>query len=968
MTRYLFALLLCLPFTAFSQELMNPVSTADLEYDQLLLTGEYDSSVPHPDEFLGFAIGQKAASAEQITEAVLAIAEASERVLPFEYARSHEGRPLHYFVVSSPANLDRIDAIKGDLAELADPRNLTKPQANQIIESLPAVAWMSYSIHGNESSGADAAVVALYHLAADKSADTDALLDGMVVIIDPMQNPDGRARFVKHLQEARSRTPNVDDQSRLHWESWPRGRGNHYYFDLNRDYIYGTQPETRGKVAAINSWYPQLVIDGHEMGPQEDYHFTPSREPVNFNLSPRLRRWNQVFGEDHSHAFDEQAWPWFNGELFDDLYPGYTTYSQYRGALNILYEQARLAENGVRQHNGRIETYKNAVHRQLISTMVNLESLSQHSKAIYRDYVMDRREVLAASSPYANRTFVVLPTNNRSRMAELVASLELQGFELYQADADIDVRNALQQSGETLGRATIPKGSLVIPNRQPEARLLATMLEFDTGILEETLRKERESLLRGEGSISYDDTGWNLTMLYGLEAWTIPTHLQDKLSAYNASAVSIDVREGALGYLVEGDDDHSVSFAARAMESGLLVRVLTRPTEFEGRSVSRGSVVVYRNDNRQYGSSLHESVSGLATSLDVSVRSFDSGLGTGELPDIGGRYVALLSQPRLAIVYQRGVDTTDYGTIWHSVDRYLGVRHSHLELANLGRVDLRRYNVIVIPDVHIGALPGGAAENLAAWVESGGTLIAVNDAAAIVADPKSKLTKSRTIEHSFAKAAEYDLQLQREWLARNTQVDMTALASNTAPESVPYPWPSGGSEQAVASEAELKKRDAWQKIFMPQGALLAGSTDQKHWLTFGSDEVLPVRYGQGRVLMVPGGAEAAVRMGELSKMSDSRWKAAQAELEESGGARSIGWASLPDEYELRLRMSGLLWPEAAQRIANSAYLVRERKGAGQVILFADRPIYRAAALGSNRMLLNAIVYGPGLGARTPIIP
>jgi hypothetical protein len=956
---------LCISISAGAQQLLGPTSTADLEYPESLLTGDYDTAIPVPDQILGFPVGERTATPAQIVEVIAQLTAASDRAMLVEYARTHEGRPLYYVVISTPANLARIDAVKADLATLADPRGVSDSQAEAIIRRLPAVAWMAYSIHGNESSGADASLAAIYHLVADQNQDTRQLLEKSIVIIDPSMNPDGRARFVKSLQEVRSPTPNVDDQSLLHTQFWPGGRGNHYYFDLNRDYIYGTQPETRGKVASINSWHPQIVIDGHEMSAQAQYHFSPPREPINTHMTPSLARWNTVFAADQARAFDAQAWPWFNGENFDDLYPGYTTYSQYRGAINILYEQARYAEDGVRQYNGRIETYRGAVHHQLTSTLTNLHTLARNSQAIYRDSLADRRMVLAPNSAYANRSFVVLPSDNRARVDAFVDALQLQGLEIYRATADIPVRNALDQLGHTQAKAIIPRGSLVIPNRQPEARLLATLLEFDTGIREETLRKERESLLRGDGSTMYDVTAWNLTMQFDLQAWTVPAHIQSGLEPYSLpTPMPAVLAKNALGYILAGDDDHSVSFAARAMELGLKVRVLTKATTLDGESASRGSVVVYRNDNRHY-EDIAATVTTLAGELNIGVRAFDSGAGPGELPDIGGRYFQVLETPRLAIVSRGTVNTTDLGATWNSVDRYLGIRHSHLDMAELGSMDLRRYNVIVVPHMKAGGLSEKSIANLDTWVQGGGTLIAVKGAAAILTAADLEFSQVRLIKDTFEDQANYDLAVQREWQARNPKLDLDQLQNRIVPEDVSYPWHS--AEEAPGKEV-LEKQDGWQKLFMPQGTILAGRTDQKHWLTFGTGPVLPVLVAKAPILMSDNSTQTPVRLGQFEKISASRWKQMQAAREDSDSARKIGWASLPERQQINLRMSGLLWPEAAQRLVNAAYLTREAKAKGQLILFADQPIFRGATLGTNRLLLNAIVYGPALGTDRSLIP
>jgi len=271
----------------------------------------------------------------------------------------------------------------------------------------------------------------------------------MIIVIDPIMNPDGRDRFVKSLEQYRGTAPNVDDQSLLHRGDWPYGRTNHYFFDLNRDFFYLTQPETKGRVSLINKWRPQLMIDGHEMGPQETYLMGPPRQPLNFNIASTLQKWAETFSVEQGAAFDEEGWRYYTGEWFENWYPGYSNYAEYRGSMHILYEQSRIAEDGVRRPEGTIQTYKESVHHQFVSTMANLESLHKYSKDMYKDYWIDRKSILAKDSPYANKTYVVLANNNHTRMHTLVEKLQAQDIEVYVADTSFQAEDASSHLGKT---------------------------------------------------------------------------------------------------------------------------------------------------------------------------------------------------------------------------------------------------------------------------------------------------------------------------------------------------------------------------------------------------------------------------------------------------------------------------------------------------------------------------------------
>lgn len=418
--------------TPYPEPAPSPLAGLDYAESVYPAGADHDPAIPAPDDMLGFEVGRRTATPEQIAAYAHAVAEASPRVRLVEYARSYEGRPLVYLAISSPANLARSEEIQAGMAALADPRGLDTARRSQLIDTLPAVAWLAYSIHGNESSGSDAALAVIHHLAADRSEATTRLLDELVVIIDPSMNPDGRARFVKSLAESRGTQPNVDDQSVLHSGYWPYGRGNHYLFDLNHDWIYARHPETRGRIKAISAWRPMLFVDAHEMGSQDTHLFSPAREPNNPHLPPYRQDLGDVFATDQGRAFDRYGYPYYSGEWFEDWYPG-----------------------------------------------ANLETLRRERGRMLEAFSDDRAEVSSPHGPYGNRSFVILPTANGGRMADLLGLLRIQGLEAHRLTRELRVSTAVDQLGRELRNHALPAGSIVLRNRQPEARLLAAMFEFD---------------------------------------------------------------------------------------------------------------------------------------------------------------------------------------------------------------------------------------------------------------------------------------------------------------------------------------------------------------------------------------------------------------------------------------------------------------------------------------------------------
>ena len=929
--------------------LMNSTSLSKDLYQEVILDDNYIDSVDHPNEFLDFDYAIRVASPEQITSALKSWANQSDRLKVIEYARSHENRPLHAVFISSPENLKNLNSIKDKISQLADARITNDRKAKTLINELPAVAWMAYSIHGNETSGADAALGVIYHLIASKDDDILELLDDMVIIVDPVMNPDGRARFAKNLEQYRGTAPNYDDQSLIHTGDWPYGRTNHYYFDLNRDWVYLTQPETQGRVALINEWKPQILVDAHEMGAQDTFMTGPAREPINKNVDYDLIKWGNVFAKDQGNEFDRRNWRFYTGEWHEDLYPGYSFYVAFRGTLGILYEQSRMAEDGVRRPEGTIQSYKESVHHQFVSTMINLDTLKNNSKSMYEDYWDGRKYNVSSNSKYSNRSYVVLANDNNGRINALAEKLKAQDIEIYKNNKPINVSNALKQNGVTINEYTIPTGSMIIPNNQPEAPLVSAILEFDAEIDDEVLIVEKQKRIKNGSSIMYDTTAFNFTMMFGLPAITVPQDLKGNLSNWSPSPETIEINEDAVIWAVDGKDDRSVAFAARLLEQNVQVRIIDKNSTLSGHDLSRGSVAVIAMDNPSYNN-LHETIKSVATDLDISVVSVESGFGSKELPDWGGRHFRLLKKPQIAILSHSGFSSYDVGVSWWSLDHHLGIRHSQLNSSLTGYGDLRRYNTIILPSGNPD-LSDYAKNTLIDWVKQGGTLIANNRSTRSIISSDG-MGSVKSLNTTFNKSKSYNVDLMREIYSLENNIDITDANANKVDTEITYPWETS---DVTYTKEQLEMRDKWQSTLMPSGAFVSARADSENWLTFGAEDVVPVLYGNNPILMTGGNSTAVLRIGELIPNEDSETK-------------TINWSQIPSGYDLNVRMSGLVWPEASQRIANSAYLTREKIGKGQIILFSGEPNFRGSARGTNRLWLNAVVYGSGLGSNPLINP
>jgi len=970
MSRLLLILLLpiaALAQTPYPQPTPSPLDGLEYLAGIYPAGAEHDPEVPNPDEFLGFPVGQRTATSAQIEAYARLLAESSDRVELVEYGATYEGRPLVYLAISSAENLANAERIQEGMAMLADPRELSSSDRDRLIDRIPAVAWLAYSIHGNESSGSDASLAVMYHLAADRSESTTELLNELVVIIDPNMNPDGRERFVNAVKQTRGAQPNVDDQSLVHTGYWPYGRGNHYLFDLNRDWIYARHPETRGRMPHIINWRPMLFVDAHEMGAQDTYLFSPAREPHNPHLPPYRRTMGDVYADDMATAFDEFGYPYYSGEWHEDWYPGYTdAWASLRGAQGILYEQARLAEDGV-QRDTHLISYRQSVHHQMIASFANLETLRRERRDMLQAFASDRANSVASRGPYANRSFVFLPTANEGRINELKDLLHIQGFELHRTTAERRVSLAIDHLGREQSNVTLPAGTLVLRNRQPEARLIAAMFEFDPRMSQAALRAERERVLKEGRSTLYDTTGWNISMMFGLEALTVAEHLDGGLERVDldqaAPVHDFPPTDGLIALAVSGADDRAVALAARLLERGLNVRASRSASALNGVDLPVGSIAITRDDNRSDNRSDNRNddwigiVRTTAAELGVRVRAVTHGRAPGDLADLGGHEWQALQKPNIALLSRGNNNMLDFGAVWYMLDHRLGLRHSHLDEERIGRADLRRYNVIYLPDRWTwgggGSYPPGLIGQLEDWVRAGGTLIAVGGSAQALMSAEEPMVRTRTLEQVLDgdELASFQDAIHREWLAANRPLPTSeAIWGHGTDGDLDWPWKDLND---MPGSDERKRRDDWQRLFMPSGALVGLRADTDHWLNGGGNDVLTALFSNSPVMMARLPVEVPLRVGVYE--------------ESEAEARLIGWAPVPKGQDLRVRAGGLLWPEARDRIASGAYVTRESVGRGQVILFAHAPAFRAAQVGAMRVLENALILGPGLGSSQPIL-
>ncbi len=980
---------------------------------------DHDPDVPPPEAVLGFPLGAHPLRHAEVATYLEALAAASPRVRLIRMGKTHEGRALITALVTDEEHMERLGEIMQAYAGLADPRLRRAPEPPE----LPVCVWLGACVHGDEVSGTEAALELAYHLAAARDEATRELTRRLVVLVEPLMNPDGRDRAVGGWQSLAGQVPDADDQSLRHQGYWSRGRTNHYSFDLNRDWILATQPETVARLQLITAWNPQVIIDAHEMSGQATFLFSPPREPYNPLVTDLERRWWGIFAADHADAFDREGWPYYTGDWHEEWYPGFaTSWAAGIGAVGLLHEQARTDGARIARLDGTVLTFRESIRRQLVAMRANLETAAAHREELLGSLRDAHRRAMEAGEG----AFIILPDGQPDRARAIARALLAQKIEVYRAGRDFSVEDLACYWTDAREKATIPAGALIVPARQPYRRLVETLLAFDPQMDAEFLRTERRRLEREGRSRLYDVTGWSVSAGSGLPVYRVERLAAKELERIESleevcgSPGEVSNPGTTYGFLIAGGDDRCLAALVRLWDADCAVQAALEPFVLAGQAYPRGTLLIRRDLNRDVGGRLVDGCAvgfGLprggaardGSPLGAVTRGGESPAAAGSVPagtdplvavleraaaqtgvtvtgvttalcedgpDLGSPRFRQLWAPRIAVAAGDVVDWASYGAVAWVLDHELGVAMTPLAVRSLTEADLTRYDVLVMPGAWRGPqdyareLGPDGLRRLRSWVNDGGTLVASGSAAAFVADSTSGLGSVCLRRQMLAEIAARTARVSPPPAAA-TPGGPAPIAGRARGDIVPADFHSpalrwarrpgpmdgllGEGLPALARaqplwawatgkpRAELEQEDVRQRLFQPRGALLRVSLDAQHWLSAGC--------------AVMTGMSAA----PLAGHAPGEWVAARVDGEYALVARNpaaVVGAYAPEDS---LRLSGLLWPEARERWAQTAYLTRESVGRGQVILFDADPCQRGTLEATRRAFLNAVLLGPGLG-------
>lgn len=688
--------------------------------------------VPAPQEALGYSLGERFTDHAHILQYFDALDAASDRFARIDYGTTPEGRALRLYAVSSPKNLAELDELRRGNLRLADPGNLPPKLLEDLRRTQPAIVWLAFGVHGNESSSSEAALGVAYTLAAaPPQSELARSLDEMVVLIDPVVNPDGRDRYVSFYRAAAGQKPDADPRSLEHREPWPGGRSNHYLIDLNRDWAWLSQRESQARVSAYRLWEPHVYVDFHEMGVEQSYFFPPAAEPVHPLLEGNALEWMEIFGRANAEAFDKNGWLFFNHEEFDLFFPGYgDTYPTLRGAIGMTYEAGGGGRAGLRSElrSGEIKTLSDRIARHYTTAMATLRTAAERRRDLVRDFA-ERRWARGIPRTY-------LWADDLPEARDLARLLESHGIVVRQLAQGQQMRVHTVMSGGEVERG-FRAGTFAASTQQPLGRLLRALFDAEPMLDEGLIAAQTARIDLGLDAEFYDSTAWSLPLALNLETWV---HEGQVSGLRDAAAREPSLTgEGGAAFLLPPQGLAGYRAVLRLAGEGLRWRFVSE--SIEGDPGTRGSFFLHRQGNPL---DLEARVVRAQRELNVDFERLSTSW-QDEGPSLGSNKMVAVRPPRIGLVAGAGVDVHSHGFLWHLFDQDLGTPVSRFEMGQLAEDLLADLDVVILPDGDYGrSFDEPTARRLESWVRSGGTLIAIGGG--IGALQERSLTKVKSLK------------------------------------------------------------------------------------------------------------------------------------------------------------------------------------------------------------------------------
>jgi hypothetical protein len=680
------------------------VMAQDLKY-YLPDSVSYNPAIPKPRDIVYHEVGEYHITHDRLVNYMKAVATAApERVKMELMGLTYEKRPQVLLIITSPKNHQRLEEIRQQHVQLTDPAK----SASLNIDNMPIVVWIGHSIHGNEQSGTNASLVTAYYLAAAQGKQIDELLDNTVILFDPSFNPDGMQRFSGWVNQHRSKNLVSDPNDREFNEVWPGGRFNHYWFDLNRDWLPAIHVESQNRLEWFHKWKPNILTDHHEQGSNATFFFQPG---VPSRVNPITPDKNQELtgklGKYHAAFLDRIGSLYFTKENYDDFYYGKgSTYPDVNGAIGILFEQASSRGHLQQTANGLL-SFPFTIRNQFVTALSTLEG----AKALRKEFLQWQRDfyktAMTESAGVPVKGYVFGDEQDKAKTYHFTEMLRRHQIDV------LTVKNKFSAEGNEFR----PGSSYIVPTNQPQYRLIRAIFE---------------KTFTYKDSLFYDITSWTMPLAFGLPSAELSaaqygSAAGDKLTELPKQAGEV-TGKSEYAYLFTWDELYAPRALYELQQAGVMTKVATNkfdiPVNGADVSFDYGTIMIPVRSQKMGSAQLAEVLKGVADRNYIKVWAVNSGnVNSGS--DLGSSKFAPVAEPRVAMLAGQGVNATDAGEVWHLLDQRMNIPATHLEPSAFNRVDIDRYNTLIMVGGSYNELN---KEKLKSWIQSGGVLVLTEEA------------------------------------------------------------------------------------------------------------------------------------------------------------------------------------------------------------------------------------------------
>lgn len=678
----------------------------------VVLTLQALAQTKSPEQFLGYRLGDRYTPHFNVVNYFRQVAETNPATVKLEqYGTTNEGRPLMLAFISSAENISNLENIRKNNLRLSG----TNPDKMAAEEKGPVIVWLSYNVHGNETSSSEAAMKTVWELVNPSNAKTKEWLKNAVVIMDPCINPDGRDRYVNWFNSVVGKTPNPVPFSREHVEPWPGGRPNHYYFDLNRDWAWQSQVETQQRIIKYNQWLPQVHVDFHEQGYNNPYYFAPAAEPYHEVITNWQREFQVMIGKNNAKYFDANGWLFFTKERFDLFYPSYgDTYPIYKGAIGMTFEQGGHSRGGaaVITGDGDTLTLLDRLTHHFTTGMSTIEVSSLNGSRLIREFKTYYDK--ARTSPVGEFKAYVLKADEGDRLERLKKLLDRNGIDWsYTNAATYTGLNYYTGKNESFKTA---EGDIVVNTNQSNSNLIKVLFERNSKISD---------------SATYDITAWSMPFVFGVNAYGVGTFITaTSKNGPPAVASSGAAVSNPAAYVIRWNGLSSVQVLTALLKKHVKVRFTEQPFTSQGQVFEKGSLIVVKTSNAAMTGDL-ETIVREATQaarqnyVALSSTFVDKGF------DFGSDKIHMIKAPRVTLLAGEGVSSLGMGEVWHFFESQINYPVNVVWANDLNKNVLSQTDVLILPDGNYRFLNDKTQnDNLKEWVNNGGRIVALEGAVA----------------------------------------------------------------------------------------------------------------------------------------------------------------------------------------------------------------------------------------------